>query len=216
MNVTTFLYISVETPSPHLGLAARRGQHAVFFPQLTQKHVSYNCLIPANKNVQLSATVCVGNITCRFCKKWRILHSDPKKIKMQQAYPTIISSSAMICYPASLRQSFYFKYLYKLKEKVLVFKICQRYVLTCKATCLRALRPSRPVRELTVHRTFHHAGHIHLPCLFQTKLKENVKWLAQNSRPVSSVQGKKVKSLRHLKFSLLDSPTEYTDFHIHA
>lgn len=74
-----------------------------------------------------------------------------------------------------------------------IFKICQRYVLTCKATCLRAFRPRGPVRELTVHRTFHHTGHIHLPCLFQTKLKENVKWSAHNSRPAPSVQGKRVK-----------------------
>lgn len=190
MNVTC-LSISVETPAPHLGFAARRGQQAVLFPKLTQKCATHNCLIPANKNFQLSVTVCVRIITCRFCRKWRILHSSSKKIKIQQAYPTIISSSAMICYPGSLRYRFYFKYLYKLKEKVLVFKICQRHVLTCKATRLRALRPSRPVRELTVHRTLHHTGHIHLPCLFQTKLKENIKSLAQNSRPVSSVQGKK-------------------------
>lgn len=79
----------------------------------------------------------------------------------------------------------------KEKKENSVFKICQRYVLTCKATCLRALWPRGPVRELTVHRTFHHTGHIHLPCLFQTKLKKNVKWSAQNSRPVSSVQSKK-------------------------
>lgn len=81
----------------------------------------------------------------------------------------------------------------KEKKENSVFKLCQRYVLTCKATRLRALRPSGPVRELTVHRTFHHTGHIHLPCLFQTKLKENVEWSAHNFRPVSSVQGKKIK-----------------------
>lgn len=133
---------------------------------------------------------------------WESLHADfaenggfftqaQRKLKYNRLIQPFISSSAVICYPGSLRYRFYFKYLYKLKEKVSVFKICQRHVLTCKATRLRALRPSRPVRELTVHRTLHHTGHIHLPCLFQTKLKENIKWLAQNSRPEPSMQGKK-------------------------
>lgn len=43
--------------------------------------------------------------------------------------------------------------------------------LTSKTASLRALRPRRPVRELTVHRTFHHTSCVHLPVLFQAKLQ---------------------------------------------
>lgn len=49
--------ISVEIPALHLEFAARRGQHVLFFPKLTQKHMSHTCLIPANKDLQLSVTV---------------------------------------------------------------------------------------------------------------------------------------------------------------
>lgn len=68
MNVTTCLSISVEAPTPHLGLAARRGQQAVLFPKLTQKYAIHNCLIPANKNFQLSVTIC-GNHYMQILQK---------------------------------------------------------------------------------------------------------------------------------------------------
>lgn len=85
-----------------------------------------------------------------------------------------------------------------------------RYILTCEATCLRALRPRGPVRELTVHRTFHHTGCIHLPCLLQAKLKENIQWSACTTQSVSLVQGmhleiksKAIRTFKNLKTVLM-------------
>lgn len=74
---------SVEIPAPHLEFAARRDQHVQFFPELIQNRMSYDCLIPAIRNrLQFSLTFCLDNVTCRFCRKRRILHSGPKKIKL--------------------------------------------------------------------------------------------------------------------------------------
>lgn len=44
--------------------------------------------------------------------------------------------------------------------------------LTLEPARLRALRPGRPLRQLTVDGTLHHTGDVHLPLLLQVQLRD--------------------------------------------
>lgn len=118
MNVTMYLSISLGTPAPHLELAAGRGQHFVFFPKLTQKHVSIIVWYQQTRTCNFLSLSLWKTLHTDFAEDGGFFTQDQRKLKYNRFIQHLSPLQLwVLCYPASLRYRSYFKYLYKLKEE---------------------------------------------------------------------------------------------------